>query len=287
MGLSSSKTTTTSGPSPQALPYLTQASGAVQGAYDSNQGNLSNISKGLGSAFEDYAARSRDNPTMDAARGYVQDTLSADHANPYLDSIVSTTNNDITDRINALFNKSGQSGSSRQMGELGRRLGENETNLRYTDWTNDQARKAAAVQQALGLQSGDNQTALGLATLGDTAARTPYLGAQFLSGGLGSLWGNAQQTTQQQSGGLGSALLNAFSGIGSAALLASDRRLKDDIARIGEMSDGLPVYTYRYNDDPQVQIGVMADEVADFRPWAVGPEIGGFATVNYSRLGDR
>ena len=32
--------------------------------------------------------------------------------------------------------------------------------------------------------------------------------------------------------------------------------------------------------------GVMADEVAALRPWALGPEVAGFATVNYAALGD-
>lgn len=284
MGLSSSKTTTTSGPSKEAMPYLTQASGVVQNAYSSNQPQLDQISGDLGAAFKDYSARLNDNPTLDAARGYVSDTLATDHANPYLDNIVSTSNNDITDRINALFNKAGQSGSSRQIGELGKQLSANETNLRYTDFNNDQARKAAAVQQALALQQGDNQSALGLATLGDTAARVPYLGAQFLAGGLGNLWGNAQTTTQTQSQPLLGQLLNGAASIGSSLILASDRRLKEEIERIGEMSDGLPVYEYRYVGDPQFHIGVMADEVAEMRPWAVGPELNGFATVNYEAL---
>jgi hypothetical protein len=31
-------------------------------------------------------------------------------------------------------------------------------------------------------------------------------------------------------------------------------------------------------------LGVMADEVAKLRPWALGPKRAGFATVNYGAL---
>jgi hypothetical protein len=79
------------------------------------------------------------------------------------------------------------------------------------------------------------------------------------------------------SGGLGKAIGSIF---------ASDRRLKDGIELVGEYPDGLGVYDFRYHwDDPgTVRTGVMADEVEQLRPWALGPVIGGYATVDYGRL---
>jgi hypothetical protein len=72
-----------------------------------------------------------------------------------------------------------------------------------------------------------------------------------------------------------------------AGAAASDRRLKMDIEKVGEDADGLGRYRYRYvTDDPAAPLreGVMADEVATLRPWALGPTRNGFATVDYGAL---
>ena len=55
---------------------------------------------------------------------------------------------------------------------------------------------------------------------------------------------------------------------------------------MGELEDGLGVYRWNYIwDDPSVRFeGVMADEVEALRPWALGPVINGYATVNYGAL---
>lgn len=60
----------------------------------------------------------------------------------------------------------------------------------------------------------------------------------------------------------------------------SDRRLKRDIVRIGEV-DGMGVYTFRYVWDNVRRIGLMAQEVMRVRPHAVS-EINGFLAVNYA-----
>lgn len=298
MGLSGSKQTTTSGPSKEAMPYLQQASGALQNTYTSNQGNLANISDKLSGLFSSAVSGYNDNPVTGAARDYVTGTLDGSGGNPQLDNIIDTTNSDIADRINALFSRSGQTGSSRQIGELGKQLSANESNLRYTDWNNEQQRKAQAAQLAAQLGGLDNQTLAALSELGGSAATTPYLGAQILSGGLGDLWGNSQTQTTKQSGGLFNSLLNAGATIG-AGFAASDRRLKKNVFRIGTFEDGLPVYSFTYINPPSLAVaalmpaqrggdptvvGVMADEVAQKRPWALGPVVDGYMTVDYGKL---
>lgn len=114
------------------------------------------------------------------------------------------------------------------------------------------------------------------------------LGLGQLGLGAGALVGDAGRYSKgkatKDEGGLGKAL---------AMLFASDPRLKTNVVRIGEHPDGLGIYTFDYlpHDGPIAafmpegrQVGVMADEVARLRPWALGPEIGGFATVHYDRL---
>jgi len=74
------------------------------------------------------------------------------------------------------------------------------------------------------------------------------------------------------------------SGIGGVLSIFSDRRLKRDITLLDVLPDGLGVYAFRMFDEAITRIGVMADEVAKFRPWALGPEVGGFATVKYGQF---
>ena len=75
-------------------------------------------------------------------------------------------------------------------------------------------------------------------------------------------------------GGLGSIIGGIFG--------FSDRRLKRDIQRIGQLPNGLPVYRFRYIWSDQQQIGLMADEVARIHPEAVRLGPGGFKMVNYA-----
>lgn len=115
------------------------------------------------------------------------------------------------------------------------------------------------------------------------------LSAQGLqAGGLVANAGQTSQSTQTgATGGLFGALSQAAgvaTGIGKAAAVFSDRRLKTDIEKVGEYADGLGIYEYRYKGIMQRVRGVMADEVAKLRPWALGPKSYGFATVNYGVL---
>lgn len=91
----------------------------------------------------------------------------------------------------------------------------------------------------------------------------------------------SQNTTTDKSPSTGSKIL---SGIGSVLGIFSDRKCKRDIQKITEFSDGLGVYRFRYLDDDEIRVGVMADEVAEIRPWALGPRVGPFQTVNYAAL---
>lgn len=93
-------------------------------------------------------------------------------------------------------------------------------------------------------------------------------------------WGGTQTTTEKNSGNIFGKLVGAAS---TAASIFSDPRLKENIVKIGELEDGLGVYEYDYLWGEHAQ-GVMADEVEQMRPWAMGPTVGGFKTVNYAAL---
>lgn len=67
--------------------------------------------------------------------------------------------------------------------------------------------------------------------------------------------------------------------------LFSDRKLKENIKRIGTADNGLAIYKYSYKNDPSkvVHIGMMADEVAHLYPHAVvNTPVG--SMVDYGRV---
>ena len=106
--------------------------------------------------------------------------------------------------------------------------------------------------------------------------------------GIGFNAGNqltqAGNTSQSQSTGKSSSF--EADGIGKfiGSILASDRRLKEDIKKVGQLDNGLNVYTYKYLNGKTTYVGVMADEVADIMPEALGPTMNGFMTVDYGKV---
>lgn len=99
----------------------------------------------------------------------------------------------------------------------------------------------------------------------------PFQTAQFLANiamGTGALSGSTTTSTQP-------------------AGFFSDERLKEDIKRIGETDDGMPIYSYRYKGDKETQIGLIAQDVEKKKPEAVGlaPAADGhlYKTVDYKK----
>ena len=97
----------------------------------------------------------------------------------------------------------------------------------------------------------------------------------------GGLVANAGQRSTE---GSPSTLGSIASTVGGIASIFSDRRLKHAIQKVGEFADGLGIYIFSYLGSKQRHRGVMADEVERLRPWALGPRIAGYATVNYGAL---
>lgn len=80
--------------------------------------------------------------------------------------------------------------------------------------------------------------------------------------------------------------LGALSGLANGLMMFSDENVKDDIEPVGELFDGQKVYKYRYKGDSHHQIGLIAQEVEDREPDAVG-KIGGIKAVNYDKATSR
>lgn len=125
---------------------------------------------------------------------------------------------------------------------------------------------AALLSDYMGQQQGQAQLGLSLAQL--------LGGAGQVSTSTGQSTGSS---TSKQSNGFGG-FLGSFAG----GLAASDRRVKQHIRKVGDLDEGLGVYSYHYKDGSGPFIGVMADEVANVIPEALGPVHAGFQTVNYN-----
>lgn len=108
----------------------------------------------------------------------------------------------------------------------------------------------------------------------------PYQQIQWGTGiaGVGPSFAmNSTQTQQQPDSTFGNIL-----GAGATVLggWLSDERVKENIVEIGRTHDGQIIYRYNYKGDPTTQIGLIAQEVEQTHPEAVG-EIDGVKTVNY------
>jgi hypothetical protein len=91
-------------------------------------------------------------------------------------------------------------------------------------------------------------------------------------------WNAKNQAKQSFQNGL----FNLAGAAGSAAIM-SDRRVKEDIKRIGTADNGIPLYSYRYIGQPAVHIGTMAQDVERSHPDAV-VEFDGVKHVDYGKL---
>ena len=131
----------------------------------------------------------------------------------------------------------------------------------------------------------------GLTTLGQKSAAAQAGAGMGLAESLSGLYGDigasragramAEQRAQGQfQGGLINLAGQALPAIGK---MFSDIRLKENIKKIGTRPDGLGVYEFDYIWGGDRNIGLMAQEVNEVYPHAVGVE-DGYLTVNYSQV---
>jgi hypothetical protein len=85
------------------------------------------------------------------------------------------------------------------------------------------------------------------------------------------------------------AVLMSTSGKATAGIsgIPSDIRLKRDIVPVGQLTDGIGLYRYRYLWSDTTYVGVMAQEVAAVKPEAVCQGADGYLRVDYAGLGLR
>ena len=77
-------------------------------------------------------------------------------------------------------------------------------------------------------------------------------------------------------------VMNVASGF--MTMFHSDERLKRDVTKIGQSIDGHNIYKFKYLDEDNEYIGVMAEEVYKKNPKAVGRMDNGYLGVDYNQI---
>jgi len=189
---SKQQTAETIAPNPTYAPYVNDAANQQQGAYQAAQSNINqNIL-----------------PRLNQGMNYYGDELAGKYlnGNPYLDSVLSKTNQDISQGVNSQFEGAGRYGSGNHAGVLADRIAANENQLRYGDYANERGYM--------------NQAASGLGQLATVSSALPQLPSAQYAEAIQALLGKyansngTSTTTQTQGAGslLGSILGAGLSG---------------------------------------------------------------------------
>lgn len=282
MGLSGGSSSRSGSSTKWAKPFAKAAIGDVQSVYDANEGNLRDLSAtvsgtvpGLSSSFKGWQ------PNVGASQDYYGDVLGGKFldlsSNPGLSRVLDRTRRDVSDEVNSQFSMAGRYGSGAHTGVLTDRLADAEGNILYGNYAQERANQGAA---AGAVNDASNQSLAALLQAAGVGAELPYTGTNNLASSLSALFSGGTQKTSNGIGGI----MQGVGSLASGAAMLSDRRLKTNIRKIGEYADGLGRYVWTYIWGGPEYEGVMADEVERLRPWALGPTVAGFQSVNYAAL---
>lgn len=274
-----SKTTTTvndNTPWAPAQPYILENLKQQQDVFKSTQPQLEAFAGMQRDTYGRVAPGAEQGIT--GAQSLVNRNLSGANlnGNPYLDAILKQTRENVAGSVSDQFGPAGRYGSGMHAAILAREISNAENQARFGNYNMERGYQQQAIGDAQNLMGGSQ-------SLLNNAAELPWIGVQAANGAVRQASGGygVQKGTEKTSGGgLGSILGSALQ-LGSLAF--SDRRLKTNIEQVGRLRDGLGVYRWNYVWGEPGE-GVMADEVAALRPWALGSEVGGYATVNYGAL---
>lgn len=269
-------------------------------------------------AYNMMADQVTNNPLQAASTGQVKSTLDGSYlnGNPYMDAEFQAGTRAIDNNYNAMVN--GQTSGAEAGGRYGsgmqafqknqadQTLGDNLNNLYANtygaNYTQERQNQVNAVGQAGAVQDQGITNANALGTVG--SAQDQYaqsltdanvnkwnynqnLGYNKLANYMGLINGNYGSSSTTSTPTSGTNMFGNIVGAGMAGLGAygafSDRRLKEDVKRIGFADNGLPIYSFRYKDTSQTVIGFMADEVEELHPEAVMAHPSGFKMVDYGR----
>lgn len=226
--------------------------------------------------------------------------------NPYVREMLNRVTSDATNRINSQFAAAGRDFSGYNQRALGEGITAAQLPVLADLYKHEQGRSDAAARdlfgakretavtsqeldrirdqlRAAGIEVGNmaldaqNWGPQQILAIEEAMKNVPYdeldrIGALlFPAAGLGGTT-NTTGTSNTENEAMGFGLSEKATGAGISALakfLLSDARAKTDIARIGALADGTPIYRYRYKGYPFWHMGVLAQEVEASNPDAV------------------
>lgn len=285
----SSRSTTTTEPPAFIQPYLQYGAQQAQNQYQQGGTPVVPFSPQSEEALALQEARARSgSPVSRAASGYTADVLGGKYlgGNPNADAMFNKAALATQNQLASQFAGSGRDIVASAPARADQ-LNDLSNQFYYQNYNDERQRQQGLVPYAGQVANQDYTDISQLRGVGgsiEDLARQ-YAGApgQSLDDYLGRVTGgypggSSTQSTPQYT--------NLATDILPLLLLAgSDRRLKENIKRVGMTDAGLPVYTFRYKGDLRTHMGVMADEVEQKFPHAVFRNQEGFAMVNYAELG--
>ena len=194
MGKSKQKVETkqvaTVAPNETYTPYINDAANVLKPSFEAATANNASLM-----------------PRVNSALDYYQNTMSSPlTSNPYLEGMISKSNEGITDAVSSRFSQAGRYGSGMFSGTLAKALADNENQYRYQDYTTQQGRADQASRSLLG--------GVGVSAALPQAASSAYSDAvRQLLGGYTTGTQNGTNTTTQSGG-----VLQGLLGLGGAAL---------------------------------------------------------------------
>ncbi|TGT34982.1 tail fiber domain-containing protein [Mesorhizobium sp. M8A.F.Ca.ET.165.01.1.1] len=259
-------------PTYTATQTLSDAGQAIQGQTDAAKLNLSKLANSQSAFLNDFLAKPVD-LSNDATEARLMD-LGMKRLQPALDARRQANEADLINRgIRPGSDNYAQAQNIENQGE----------NDAYNSLL--LSGRGQAVQEALAQNSApiNNLTAL---LSGSQVSQPNFVNANMPTipttdtAGLINTNYNQKLQAWQQDQANSSGILGGLFGLGANLIKYSDRRLKQNIRRVGTFANGLTKYAFEYIWGGGEQVGVMADEVRSFRPHAV-INIGGIDAVNY------
>lgn len=221
---------------------------------------------------------------------YVSGQYLDPNSNPYLQDMLDTVGNQISERINSMYAGAGRDLSGMNQRAVARGISEGQLPILLNHFMQQQQNQLGAANQLANTGLSTAQVAQGLdqAALSGRAAGVPLaqearaaeawgpeqifnleqiykdLPAQDLAT-IGSLLFPVAQLGQQQEG----TSTTKGSSFGFGAKLLSDERMKEDLQQIGTLADGTPIYRFRYKGEDTTRIGLSAQDLEEVTPEAV------------------
>lgn len=201
------------------------AAGNINSAYQAQAPKITGITDQLGSAAPSVLGRYFDgDPNVKAASDYNASVLKGDYlnSNPYIDQIVSQTNDATRNGLAASLGTRGLTGGSAFGDIISRGLAQNESSIRSTNYNNERQRMDTAASMAPGIASAQ-YLPLGILESLAQAQQMPIQTAAGAGAGIGGLLGSYTNSTQTQKGSIGQ-LIAGLAGAGLSAFGAGGFR---------------------------------------------------------------